>query len=87
MRNNALPHRKKEQKQLPLGKMVFDVILSNKKFVRMSRPVFNWSEEHKCRFFVRVFDQTKAEEKKIYKFLLKTVGDRFYHYEVYEERF
>lgn len=53
----------------------------------MSRAVFNWSVKEGCRFFVRVFDLTKDEEKMIYKRRLRTVGEHFYYFEVLDGTF
>ena len=80
--DNALPHRTAEQAQLPLQTIVFDQEVQPEQFLKMSRPVFEWSKRKGCRFFVRVSDRTKGEEKTIYKQLLWTVGQHFYFYEV-----
>ena len=80
--DNALPHRTAEQAQLPLQTIVFDYEVQSEQFLKTSKPVFEWSKREGCRFFVRVSDRTKGEEKAIYKQLLWTVGQRFYSYEV-----
>ncbi len=79
--DNALPQWAAEQAQLPLQAMVFEEEIHPRQFRAMSKPVFERSVKKKCRFFVRVFDLTKDDEKKIYKQHLRTVGDRFYHFE------
>ena len=82
MRDNALPHRAAEQAQLPLQAMVFEKEMRPGQFRVMSKPVFEWSVKEGCRFFVRVYDLTKDEEKMIYKQHLRTVGEHFYPFEV-----
>jgi len=79
--DNALPHRTAEQAQLPLQTIVFDQEVQPEQFLKMSRPVFEWSKREGCRFFVRISDRTKGEEKTIYKQLLWTVGQHFYSYQ------
>ena len=80
--DNALPHRTAEQAQLPLQTIVFDQEVQPEQFLKMSRPVFEWSKRKGCRFFVRLSDRTKADQKTIYKQLYRTVEQRFYPFEV-----
>ncbi len=87
VRDRKLPQRQEEQKKLPLEGMVFDHEVSSEKLLSMTLPLFQWSEVHECRFFVRAFDLTAATEKGIYKRRLRIVGDRFYIYEELNEQF
>ena len=87
MRDNALPHRAAEQAQLPLQAMVFEKEVRPGRLRVMSKPVFEWSVKEGCRFFVRVYDRTKDEEKMIYKQRLRTVGEHFYYFEVLDGTF
>ena len=86
-RDNALLHRAAEQAQLPLQAMVFEKEMRLGQFRVMSKPVFEWSVKEGCRFFVRVYDLTKDEEKMIYKQHLRTVGEHFYYFEVLDGTF
>lgn len=86
-RDNALPHRVAEQAQLPLQAMVFEKDVRPEQFRVMSRAVIDWSVKEGCRFFVRVYDLTKDEEKVIYKKHLRTVGEHFYYFEVLDGTF
>lgn len=79
--NNKLPNRAIEQKELPIDHISFDKELSTKAFRKSTRALFEWSEKNECRFFVKVFDKTKSEEKKIYKNRLRIVEEHFYKYE------
>ena len=81
IRDNALPHRAEEQSQLPLQAIVFENEVRPRQFQVMTKPVFEWSVKEGCRFFVRVFDLTKNEEKRIYKHHLRIVGEHFYPFE------
>jgi len=79
--DNALPQRAADQQSLPLSLMAYDEPLSSARFMAITLPLLEWSKQHDCRFFVRVLDQTEAQEKAIYKNSLRIVGERFYHFE------
>jgi len=81
IRDNALPNRRSEEAALPIENITFGSELKPDVFRSQTRALFDWSEKEKCRFFVRVFDQTAAFEKDIYKRQLRTVGEHFYYYE------
>jgi len=81
MRDNALPHRAEEQAKLPVNGIRYMTEMSPSELRAAALPLYRWSEEHDCRFFVRVFDQTSAADKGIYKKMLWTVGEFFYYYE------
>jgi len=87
IRDRKLAHRKDEQRKLPLADMQFGSELSPSLFLKLAKPIFDWSVKHECRFFVRVFDNTSSTEKLNYKHHLRFLGDRFYHYEELNERF
>jgi hypothetical protein len=53
----------------------------------MTAPLFKWSKNNKCRFVVRAFDTTGATQKAIYKRHMRVLEERFYKYEVRDERF
>lgn len=78
--DNALPYRREEQQQLPPTRD-FGVVLSPSRFLTATQPLFEWSTAHNCRFFVRVLDRTRANEKATYKHHLRIVGQQFYYYE------
>jgi hypothetical protein len=79
--DNALPHRADEQRKLPLEAFKYDTEAFAPAFRAMSTPLRDWSDQNNCRFFVRVIDLTRADEKQIYKRQLRTVGEYFYTYE------
>lgn len=81
VRDNALPHRTEEQRQLPLGAFGFSRELSLNQFRVAAQPLREWSHQHDCMFFVRIQDQTGPSQKAVYKQKLRTVGEFFYYYE------
>ncbi len=85
--DNALPNRAEEQKGLPLGDLVYDKEMPISQFLSATRPLFDWSKNHDCRFVVRVNDRTGPAEKDTYKTHLWTVGQHFYYSEVRSAKF
>ena len=65
---------------VPVGSLSRQLLMSPVEFLRQTRRVHDWSEdsEPECRFFVRVFDRTAANEKQLYKNLLQAVEQHFY---------
>ncbi len=54
--------------------------LPPEEFLRLTAPLYRWSVDHGCRFFVRVYDATGADQKVRFKSLLATVEAHFYKY-------
>lgn len=77
-----LPHRNQERTTLPGARASLGVALSEQTFTNEHLPLFEWSKQHDCRFFVRVIDRAGAGEKAAYKRLLRAVEVRYYKYEV-----
>lgn len=75
-----LPHRAEEQALLPLGMISFDQELSRGQFSAQTEPLAQWSKNHGCRFFVIARDRTQADEKDVYKTMLRTLEDHFYKF-------
>jgi len=87
--DNALPHRAEQEKQLPIGDIVFDQVQSPEQFLSETRALFEWSKNYDwgvedipkgCRFFVSVADRTRPDEKELFKGQFKTVQAHFYTY-------
>lgn len=76
----APDYRKPEMAKLPLEKAVYGKPLGIKDFQGAYRPLYDWSDGEKCRFFVRAFDRTPEQEKELYKNLLRTTEGFFYKY-------
>lgn len=66
---------------LPPVAIEFGPELSMTEFLNQTRPLFDWSKDKGCRFYVKILDQTAAAEKSVYKQRLRTVGQHFYHFE------
>jgi hypothetical protein len=79
--DNSLPHHASEQATLPIGGMGFDRNVGSAEFLTMTLPLYQWSEAHDCRFFVRIIDETAVHEKAVYKRELRIVGQHFYYFE------
>lgn len=81
VRDNALPQRADEQAMLPIHGFHYLNEMTISEFRTAALPLQRWGEDHDCRFFVRVYDQTGAADKAMYKKMLWTVGEYFYYYE------
>jgi len=79
--DNQLPHRSVEQKELPLNSVDFGEELTYRSFKNSTQALYEWSNQNECRFFAKVFDRTKQDEKSIYKKRLRIVGEHFYYFE------
>lgn len=87
IRDRKLPHRQEEQSQLPIQQISFDTDISQTTFSKQTEALLNWSKEHNCRFFVRIYDLTGQQEKDNYKLKERILQQSFYSYEVLNERF
>ena len=69
-----------ERMQLPVGVVRTSRLLTEAQFLRQTLPVYEWSVEREpeCRFFVRAFDQTSANQKDLYKRRMLVLESRFY---------
>lgn len=76
--NTAPSHRAEDMKKLPLGNVKYGEVLSVHQFQADMRPLFKWSKDNECRFYVLVYDETGATEKALFKRLLSTVEGSFY---------
>ncbi len=78
IRDNQVPARVDDEKLLPLGDITFGKEISDETFDNQTERLFDWSQSHDCRFYVRVYDLTGADEKELYKQRLRTVEGHFY---------
>ena len=69
-------------RQLPINDIPYGKNLDPHEFLREAKPIFQWSEDNGCIFFVRAYDLTGPTEKKLYKRHTRFLGQRFYKYEV-----
>ncbi len=75
---NVLPEHRNEFASLPLDGVVTGRTLTASQFVVQTRPLFQWSVGHDCRFFVRAFDLTATDQKELYKRRMRTLESHFY---------
>ncbi|MFC1488833.1 coiled-coil domain-containing protein [Thermodesulfobacteriota bacterium] len=85
--DRKLENRKEEQAKLPVSNITFDKEVNPQQFLKECMQLYQWSKKEECRFFVRVFDLTTPVEKETYKRHLWTLEERFYKYEVLNEKF
>lgn len=55
--------------------------LKIQQYLEETREVFEWSTANACRFFVRIHDNTRAENKSQYKLMKRKIEYRFYTFE------
>ena len=72
------PQHEAERALLPLDLVQTRSVVSQAQFLRQTRPVYAWSVERGCRFFVRAFDVTAADQKDLYKRRMRVLESRFY---------
>ncbi len=72
------PEHEAERGQLPVGAVQTSRLLTEAQFLRQTLPVYEWSVERQCRFFVRAFDLTAADQKDLYKRRMRVLESRFY---------
>ena len=90
-----IPDSKDYSKQyaaLPVTQINLNNILSNEEFDTQTKQIFLDSEmnlgetnsnltlQRQCRHYIRVFDETSADQKNKYKEMLKTIENHFYIY-------
>ncbi len=63
---------------LPLSRVRTGRLLSSTEFREQTRELLEWSVANECRFFVRAFDLTAADQKEVYKDRMRTLESRFY---------
>jgi len=74
--------REAEQAALPLGGLKFGEALQSDPFRQAGAAIKAWSDDHGCRFFVRIYDQTSPGSKERYKDLKRGVEDVFYKWDM-----
>ncbi|MCB1883089.1 MAG: hypothetical protein KDG89_03680 [Geminicoccaceae bacterium] len=78
VRPTNLPHRARDRAALPALALAVGRAESPERFLRATRPLYDWSVENDCRFFVRVHDGTGPAQKRLYQNRLRTVEAHFY---------
>jgi len=71
------PHRNGQISEIPGAAKLPGRQLDNRQFLRLARPIYDWSLAHDCRHFVRVTDQPDTS-KQTFKTRLQTIEAYFY---------
>lgn len=87
LRERHLPHRVADREELPLSGIVLEQQLTPRRFLAMTKSLYEWSVEKECRFVVRAFDLTEPSDKDGYKRHMNALEGRFYKYEERRESF
>jgi len=87
IRDRIQPHRQEEKSQLPIQQITLNTQISQDTFSKQTKALLNWSKDHNCRFFVRIYDQTGPQEKDNYKLKERILQQSFYSYEVLNAQF
>jgi hypothetical protein len=69
--------READQAKLPLGRVHFDRLMDRGTFEDAFQPLLNWSNDHGCRFYVRLYDDMKTADRSEYKSLRGAVEGYF----------
>ncbi len=72
------PEHEAARKRLPVGSVPTSRLLTEAEFLRQTLPVYQWSVERQCRFFVRAFDRVAGDQKELYKRRMQVLESRFY---------
>ena len=70
-------HREPQVAKIPGARALSGQQLDNRRFLRLARPVYDWSVAHDCRHFVRVIDHPDTS-KQTFKTRLQTIEAYFY---------
>lgn len=77
-----MQYRAAQYAELPISMIQFDKELSESEFRQETDAIRRWGDgqEQQCRFFVRLIDATKPDEKATFKRLMLTTGEGFYYW-------
>ena len=70
-----------EKSSLPFNKVTTEEPVSINTYLQQTSALHKWSIANECRFFVKIYDQTAANEKDLYKNMKRKIEQRFYTYE------
>jgi hypothetical protein len=75
--DNQITGREDDQAKLPLGHVKYRAPMSRGDFGEAFQPLLNWSNQHGCRFYVRLYDDMKTADRSEYKNLRGAVEGYF----------
>lgn len=64
--------------ELPISSLRVGPEIGEAEFLEATAQLRTWSDNHKCRFFVRVFDETGPSAKAVFKTRIDALETRFY---------
>ena len=76
--NEQVQSRVNDQKLLPINTIHFDQNMNQKDFLSQTSPLYQWSKQNNCRFFVIAKDDTSSDQKNTYKAMLRSIESHFY---------
>jgi hypothetical protein len=83
LHDNKVPGREKDEAGLPIGEIPFDAALSPGAFQTSTGALLQLSVANGCRHYVRIFDDTGPDSKKLFQALLRAVEGSFYKLAMY----
>ena len=75
--DKAVPGREADQEKLPLSRARFDETISAAEFGTAFSPLLKWSNDHGCRFYVKLYDEMREGDRAEYKALRGAVEGYF----------
>ena len=72
------PQHERKRASLPLARVQTGKQLDPEQFQDQTQELYDESVRMKCRFFVRAFDLTPADQKELYKERMRILESRFY---------
>jgi hypothetical protein len=75
--DKAVAGREPDQEKLPFSRAHFEQRLSSAEFANAFQPLLAWSNQHGCRFYVRLYDEMREGDRAEYKALRGTVEGYF----------
>lgn len=76
--NEQVQSRVNDQKLLPINTIHFDQNMNQQDFLSQTSPLYQWSKQNNCRFFVIAKDDTPSDQKNTYKAMLRSIESHFY---------
>ena len=67
-----------EINELAFSQVTISSHIPIEQYITETEPLFLWSEQNKCRFFVKIYDQTAAQHKSRYKYMKRRIEYSFY---------
>ena len=76
-----VPGNEEEWERLQFDRITTGDSISINQYLSETKHIFDWSVDNACRFFVRILDRTRAENKSQYKTMKRYIEYHFYTWE------